>query len=194
MNTINYVIIEVDNDYINEKEVGGSKVIVNTSIETVENINRVGVVVKAPDFVSLEEGDRIIIHHNICRLRNGIKGEKVQSNFWIEGNKYFVPLTEIFMFDKGNGWEAFTPFCFVRPIKDESKQINSILIPTSFREDNHKGRVNHRGIMVYPNQDLIDQGINKGDEIVFSNYSEYEFEIDGETYYKMSTNDILGKL
>lgn len=194
MITYNCIIIEVDSDYNNEKEISENlSIVVNTTIESVEHINRRARVISAPEFTILKEGDEVIVHHNICRLRNGIHGEKVYSNYHLEGNRYFVPLTEVFMYKRDNDWKAIYPYCFVKPIKDETvKQISSLEVIDS--SDTHEGYVKNHGIMVYPNEFLEKEGIKSGDKIVFSNDSEYSFIIDNEMYYKMGVNDILGKI
>lgn len=194
MQTFNYVIIEVEEDYNNEKKLSENcSIIVNNTIESVEYINRKAKVISAPSFTILQEGDEVIIHHNICRLRNGIKGEVVKSNYFIEDKKYFVPLTEIFMYKRDGGdWKSISPYCFVKPIKDDTKISNVLdVIDTS---DKHKGMIKNTGIMMYSNEYLESNDIKKGDTVIFSDYSEYEFLIDDEIYYKMCNNDILGKI
>lgn len=192
MKSNNFVIVEVDKAYNNEKKIGDVSLVVNSTIESVEHINRIGKVITSPSFTPLKEGDEVIIHHNICRLRNGTKGKLVESDYHIEDNKYFVPLTEIFMYKReGKDWIALAPYCFIEPIEDEAKMVGSIYIPHD--SDNYKGMVARQGIMKYANPDLIENGINNGDHIAFSEYSEYEFEIDNKIYYKMSNKDVLGK-
>ncbi|NRA77265.1 MAG: hypothetical protein HRU18_03570 [Pseudoalteromonas sp.] len=193
MRSINYIIVEVDSAYNNDKDIGnGINITVNTSIESVEHINRVAKVVKAPDFTMLEEGDEVIVHHNIFRLRNDQMGLEVESNYWIEDNKYFVPLTEVFMYRRGDSdWKALDPYCFVKPIEQEQpEQVQGIYVKDM--EDNYKGMVKNTGVMAYVNESLKSLGVSDGDTIAFSNYSEYEFTIDGELYYKMATKDIIG--
>lgn len=193
MRSINYIIVEVDSAYNNDKDIGnGINITVNTSIESVEHINRVAKVVKAPDFTMLEEGDEVIVHHNIFRLRNDQMGLEVESNYWIEDNKYFVPLTEVFMYRRGDSdWKALDPYCFVKPIEQEQpEQVQGIYVKDM--EDNYKGMVKNTGVMAYVNESLKSLGVSDGDTIAFSNYSEYEFMIDDELYYKMATKDIIG--
>ena len=193
MRSINYIIVEVDSAYNNDKDIGnGINITVNTSIESVEHINRVAKVVKAPDFTMLEEGDEVIVHHNIFRLRNDQMGLEVESNYWIEDNKYFVPLTEVFMYRRGDSdWKALDPYCFVKPIEQEQpEQVQGIYVKDM--EDNYKGMVKNTGVMAYVNESLKSLGVSDGYTIAFSNYSEYEFTIDGELYYKMATKDIIG--
>lgn len=192
MKSNNFVIVEVDKAYNNEKKIGDVSLVVNSTIESVEHINRIGKVIAAPSFTPLKEGDSVIIHHNICRLRNGIKGLQVESDYHIENFTYFVPLTEVFMYKReGEEWTALAPYCFVEPIDDQAKMVGSIYIPND--SDNYKGRIARQGIMKHANPDLIENGINNGDHIAFSEDSEYEFLIDDKIYYKMSNNDVLGK-
>lgn len=194
MPTINYIIIESKQAYNNEVELkNGQKIIVNSTIESVEHINRVGKVVEAPDFTILQKGDEVVVHHNIMRLRNGVKGQKVESNFHIEDNKYFVPLTEVFMYKRdGGNWTAIDPYCFVKPIKKEVEKKGSILLPENNKEGTHKGMLKNMGILTYGNKELEEIGVEEGTQVIFSDDSEYEFVIDNELFYRMRTKDIIG--
>lgn len=186
MKTLNFLIIEAEDAYINTK----NGLIVNTSIEDVSRVNRIGKVISAPDFVKVKEGDYVLIHHNVMRKRLDNNGNVIQSDYNIEGNKYFVPLREVFMFKRGgDDWLALEPFCFVKPIEHEDKSEG--LFKLSKTEEGYKGFEKNKGILTYPNQDLLDQGLKAGQQIVFSDDSEYEFEIEGELFYKMATRDIL---
>ncbi len=188
--TINYIIVEVDQAYQNKVD----GITVNSSIESVEHINRIAKVVEAPDFTILNKGDEVVIHHNIFRLRNGLRGKRLQSNYHLEGNKYFVPLTEVFMYKRDDSdWNAIRPFVFVKPIKKEDVKVGNVIINSS-EQNSHKGMIKQHGIVKYPNDELVRNGVNVGDKIIFSTWSEYEFNINGETLYKMSTKDILAKL
>lgn len=192
MKSINYLIVELDEAYNNEVNVStGDSVIVNSTIESVEHINRVAKVVSAPDFTILQQGDRVVVHHNIFRLRNSVKGNVVPSNYDIGDNQYIVPLTEIFMFKRDDSdWQPILPFCFVEPIKKEKGEGFNL----SLTESSYKGRLDKIGIITYPNDELIAQGVKEGDRVLFSRFSEYEFNIDGKLYYKMSTKDVLAVL
>ena len=87
------------------------------------------------------------------------------------------------MYKKGSTWNAYDKYCFVKPIPATESYIkkpftNEPLI----------------GLMKYPNQYLIDQGINKGDMVCFSPDSEYEFTVDEEKLYRMYDHQITMKL
>lgn len=192
MDTLQYVIVESKQDYNNEVELAGKKIVVNTTIESVSNINREATVISTPKGTILQEGDTVILHHNIMRRKNNTAGKEVRSNFYLKDNKYFVPLTEVFAYKRGeDSWKAIDPFCFVEPIKLEKKEVSGILI----REEDQggfKNRVNGEGILKYINKELEEvEGLSIGDRVVFTPFSEHEFEIDGQVLYKMKTSDIL---
>lgn len=192
MKSLNYLIVKAKDSYNNS--IGG--VSRNTSIETVSSINREVEVESAPDNVIITKGDKVIIHHNILRLRNNLKGNLVNSNYYlkVEGDftYYVVPLTEIFMYKKPNGaWTSLEPYCFIKPIL--SKESKTVLLGEEDSFD-HKGHLKHYGILKYSNKELDSLGLKVGDTIIFSTWGEYEFEIEGEIVYKMSTKDILVKL
>lgn len=193
MRSANYVIVELKDAYSNEEEIStGQSIIVNSTIEDVNYVNRVAKVLVAPPFTILQKGDEIITHHNIFRLRNDVNGNIAQSNYHLDKDKYFVPLTELFMYRRDDSdWIALDPYCFVKPMEQVKEDT---FFDLSLEDDSYKGRLHKHGIMSYPNKGLAEQGIETGDTIIFSDYSEYEFKIDGELYYKMSTKDIIGKI
>lgn len=184
MITVNYVIVEVDEVYNNTKD----GLIVSDSIENVSSINRVATVISAPDFTPLKKGDKVVAHHNIFREKYTPQSQKIKGDFWLEGNKYFVPLTEIFMYKREESWIALSPFCFVEPIKQEQDFLSFDIT------DDHKGYKKNIGNLVYSNPELEAQGIRSGALVTFSKDSEFEFNIDGSLLYKMSSKDILAVL
>jgi len=186
-----YFIVEVEDDYNNYVSLGdGKKLKINDSIESVENINRVGKLISAPKGTIVQEGDFLLFHHNICRKSWGFKSKLRKSVFNIRGNIYYIPVTEIFMYKKpeDKDWTAINPFVFVKPIEATKKVLPNGLEVT---EDTYKHKKDLVGIMWYINKDLENQGVKRGDKISFQEYSQHEFIINGEIYYKMKTEDVL---
>ena len=102
MEAVRYVLAKTEGEYDNEVELSnGLKVVVNTTIESVSNINREVEVVSAPKNTVLDKGDKLIVHHNIIRKKNDVKGVESRSDFWLIDNVYFIPPTEIFLYKKG---------------------------------------------------------------------------------------------
>ena len=191
MKSINYAIVELDEAYNNSLKLStGEDFIVNSTIEDVSYINRIAKVISIPEGLTVKENDLVVVHHNIFRLRHDFKGNLTISDYFIEGNQYIVPLTEIFMYKRDSDWIALNPYCFVKPIKYEENFDFEI----SLKEVSYKGKIKNMGIMAYPNPELLSQGVKKGDVVMFNQYSEYEFKIDNQLYYKMSTKDIISVL
>lgn len=191
MNSTNYLIVEVDTTYINEKSFDDKSIITNSTIEDVSSIQREAVVVSAPEYTILNTGDKVIVHHNIFRSKYNYKGNLTPSDYHIEGNIYFVPLSEVFMYNTPSDsyYKAIDPFVFVEPIKlDESENF---LVGIKSR---YKGKEHRVGFIKHINKNLLDQGLNIGDKVAFKKNSEYEFNIQGNLLYKMKTSDILLKL
>jgi len=54
------------NQYINELQIGNVKLVVNTSIEEADDVQRIGVVFSLPKIYDgdLQIGDEVVVHHN----------------------------------------------------------------------------------------------------------------------------------
>lgn len=188
MKSPNFIIVKADQNYNNEKD----NIIINSSIESVENINREVEVVSAPDDSIIDEGDRLIIHHNILRKSNDHKGNEVHSMFHIKDNLYFVPLSEVLMYDKGDGWKALDPFVFVLAIKNDDKFVGNFIVDKNI--DSYKGSKKLTGVVMYTNESLERQGVRPNDTIYFTEFSEHEYWLNDRLCYKMKTEDILLKV
>lgn len=184
-----YFLVEVLRDYNNYKKLSnGLEVMVNNTVESVENVNRIGKVISCPKGTKAETGDMILFHHNICRKEIGFKGKKSLSPFQLKPNVFFVPITEVFMIKKSNKWEAIDPYVFIKPLSS-----NIITLPNGMeiKEDDYKGTNESVGLISYINNFLKKKGLKEGDLISFQEDSQHEYVIDGELHYRMQTRDIL---
>lgn len=186
-----YFIVEVKDSYNNYiKLENGLEVMVNNTIDSVEHINRVGKVISAPLGTKSSPGDMILFHHNICRDAWGFKGTKRTSMFQISPDHYFVPVPEIFMIKRADSdrWEALDPFVFIKPIPAQKVKLPNGL---EVMVNDYKDMDESVGEIAFVNKTLEMQGVKNGDLITFEEYSQHEYIIDGELYYKMKTSDIL---
>lgn len=181
MITLNNLIVEIDSEYENERE----GIVSNLDYDNTFFITRKARVISAPASTILRQGDEVICHHNIFRKKGSVSGAIIHSSFHIEDNIYQVPLDEVFMYKRDNSWEALSPFCFVQPVIDES--FDNLSYDEKMIET-HKGFKKNHGVLTHPSPELKHL---EGKEVIFSDWSEYEFIIDGELYYKMKSNDIL---
>lgn len=184
-----YFLVRAEQDYNNDHTIAGTDITVtlNTTIEAVPFINRVGTVQSAPAGTILDQGDQVVVHHNIFRQINNLKGQMVKSDYHIWDKLYYVPPTEVFMFKKpgDEDWRAVDPYVFVEPILAE--KLESQYLDLVVQDKYHQ----HLGIITHINQELIDNGLRVGDKIVFSRDSEHQYDLDGRTLYRMRTSDIM---
>lgn len=171
------------NNFINEKQVGGQTMIVNTSIEEATNVNRFGIIVSLPLNYSgnIKIGDEVIVQHNVFRDWFDTKGITRKSVCYFKDDLYFVGEESIFLIFRDGKYISVDYYCFIQPIIEDKRWIGKV-------------EVEHQGIVKFQNNYLEKQGVFVGDKIAFKTDSEYEFEIDGEKLYRMRVPNILVKI
>lgn len=171
--------------YANTKEIGGIELIVSTSEEDHKFSNRFAEVIETPLGYNgpIESGDILLVHHNVFKFYNDIRGRQKSGKSFFRDYLFFIETDQFFMFKKNDKWNAYSRYCFVKPIKPTESYIKK-----PFSEEPLMG------IMKYPNEYLSSQGIKEGDLVCFSPDSEYEFIVDEEKLYRMYDHQITIKL
>ena len=177
-----FIIEPKENRYDNKKDIDGVELILNTEIQDHKFVSRVGVVLETPinGKTGIKKGDEVIVHHNVFRRFNDVRGEEVNGKSFFEEDKYFVYPDQVFMYNRNGQWKSLDGFCFVKPIKNRklfSMEPEEQLI----------------GILKHVDNSLLKNGIKEGDLIGFTPDSEYEFIIDNERLYRVPTNSICIK-
>ena len=173
----NFVIKPIGQRYNNKKQVGDSELIVNTEMFNHQYVNRNAKVISTPIVgdTDIKAGDEVLVHHNVFRRWLNVKGIEKNSKSYFDESTYFVTQDQIFLYKRNNLWQAPKGYCFVKPIKSESK----------FNINNEKPLI---GVVKYS-----DGTVNKGDLIGFKPSSEYEFVVDGQRLYRVLSNFITIK-
>lgn len=171
--------------YNNTKEISGVELIISTSEEDHKFSNRQAEVVETPLGYKgpISKGDILLVHHNVFKFYNDIKGRRKSGKSFFMDDKFFIEPDQFFMYKKGETWYAYDRYCFVQPI-----QAIDSYIKKPFSEEPLMG------IMRYPNDYLKSKGVNPGDSVCFSPDSEYEFDVDGEKMYRMYDHQITIKV
>ena len=114
-----FIVEPIKSRYNNIKKVGEKNLILNTKIEDHRYVNRNAIILSVPKNIKtdIKIGDEVIVHHNIFRRYNNIRGEEVDSSSYFKENKYFIYLDQIFMYKQNEKWKSIDDFCFVKPIK-----------------------------------------------------------------------------
>jgi len=169
--------------YINTIKNGNVELIVNTSIENGEDVQRIGVVVSLPLIYNgeLKIGDEVVVHHNVFRITYNDQGVPMQSTFHFKDDLFFIPEDMIYLKIRKGKVSSYNDNVFVEPI---------------MYEDYWEGQklVERQGYIKFSNDKLNNIGIKDGDKIVFRKFCEYKFNIFGLELYKMKDTRILAKL
>lgn len=171
-----YLIKPKNNRYDNIKKIGDEELILNTEFSNHLFVSRSAIILETPSLFesNIENGDEVIVHHNIFRRWNDVKGNERNSKDYFKDDKYFCYPDQIFLYKKDNNWKAADGYCFVKPLKNDNE----------YSIDKEKSL---QGIIKYKdNSDFI----NIGDKVGFTPWSEYEFIINEERLYRVMTKEI----
>lgn len=171
--------------YDNTKDIGGIDFIVSTSEEDHKFSNRFAEVVELPLKYKgpIQKGDILLVHHNVFKFYNDMKGRQKSGKSFFRDDNFFIEPDQFFMYKHGSTWNAYDRYCFVKPIPATDSYIKK-----PFSEEPLMG------IMKYPNEYLIQNGVKSGDNVCFRPDTEYEFTVDGEKLYRMYDNQITMKI
>ena len=171
-----FIVSPIGERYNNSKKIGDKELVLNTEIYNHQFVNRSAIVIDTPLLFEspLKQGDEIIVHHNIFRRWNDVKGREKNSRSYWKDNKYIISKDQIFLYKRGD-WIAMPGFSFVKPLQ----AINS------FNTEEERPLI---GIIKYS-----DGTFQKNELVGFKPKSEYEFVIEGERLYRVLNNFITIK-
>jgi len=173
----NFVVKPKGERYNNTKKFDGGELILNTDIFQHQYVNREAIVISTPIVgdTDIKPGDTVIVHHNVFRRWNDVKGVERNSKAYFNEDTYFINHEQIFLYKQEDKWIAPKGYCFVIPLK-ATDQFNT------------KSEKPLQGIVKYSD------GTVKVNELVgFRPSSEYEFVVDGERLFRVLSNFITIK-
>jgi hypothetical protein len=165
-----FIVIPKDGDlYVKNRIDSDSELVLSSGIENHKNTNRVAIVVSTPANYTgdVKDGDEVIVHHNVFRKYNDIRGKEKFSSGLIREGMYSAEPIEIFAYRSPESkWTSISPYVFVHPNR------------TSF------------GSIAITNAEHESEGITEGTEFFYDAISEYEFVIEGEKMYRVNVRNI----
>ena len=182
MKALHDYIVTTDVRYNNTVDVEGSELIVNTEIteRDAEFVNREATIIATPSSreTEIQEGDKIIVHHNVFRRWYDMKRNEKNTGAFIDDDTYVVSEDQIFAYKRSNEpWRATLKYCFVEPIVDESM----------FKDKRYESL---KGILRITDSYLDSLGIKPGTTVGFTPDSEYEFTIDDKLLYRIYSTQL----
>jgi hypothetical protein len=158
-------------------------IIVSVTEEDHTATNREAIVVSTPNNYTgpISVGDTLLVHHNVFKIQQGWHGERRNSGSFLREGLFMVDTDQFFLYKKDK-WYSHDRYCFVAPIEADNTDI-------------YKGCKYEplHGVMRYPNDYLLSQGVKEGDKVCFKPNSEYEFTVDGELLYRVLDHQITIK-
>ena len=173
----NFVVTPKGERYNNTKKLEGGELILNTDIFNHQYVNREATVISTPIIgdTDIKPGDTVVVHHNVFRRWNDVKGVERNSRSYFNENTYLINQDQIFLYKRKDQWITPKGYCFVIPLKATDK----------FNAESEKPL---QGIVKYSD------GTVKVNELVgFRPNSEYEFIVDGERLFRVLSNFITIK-
>ena len=177
-----FVVTPKGERYNNKKKVGDSELILNTEIFNHQFVNRTAIVKSIPLIgdTDIQPGDEVIIHHNVFRRWNDVRGIERNSKSFFDESTYLINYDQIFLLKYCNSfsddrWYAPSGYCFIKPLK--AKDPFNIDLERPFM-----------GIVKYS-----DGTVEVNDLVGFRPSSEYEFIINKERLYRVLSNFITIK-
>ena len=173
----NFVVKPKGERYNNTKKFDGGELILNTDIFQHQYVNREAVVISTPIIgnTDIKPGDTVIVHHNVFRRWNDVKGIERNSKAYFNEDTYLINHEQIFLYKQQDRWIAPKGYCFVIPLKATDQ----------FNTESEKPL---QGIVKYS-----DGTVNVNEIIGFRPNSEYEFIVDGERLFRVLSNFITIK-
>lgn len=200
MRSLREFIVSVNATHRTGMNVGGIDLEITEAAymrEEYTHMNNFGEVVAVPETYKegvVEVGDTIWFHHNIVINQKNVLGigdNKNRNQFNIGGGMYAIPYVKegrdnlVYMAKKKDGsYHTVGDVFFCTPNNDRgATKIGEIEIPRSLNQ-NIIANVSHT------NPFLENKGVYKGSSVCVADDSDYEFKIDGVSYWRMFFSDI----
>ena len=202
----NYFFVKVEKPYEDTVSIGDTKLILNTTFNPLQLARQHGEVYIAPDWLpkgldfDVKKGDKVYFHHLITSNTasagtKNITNDDYKSEHlidWIEEeNVYKIHWQYLYARVRNGNLKMLHHWNFVEQKIESEEDIKSEsgIFLKSEQED-----IELHGHMAHLSDWMKEQGIKKGDEVIFSENSEYKMDIEGKTLMRMRNQDILAKV
>ena len=101
------------------------EIITSTSEENHKASNREAEVVSTPIGYNgqIEKGDILLVHHNVFKFYNDMKGRQKSGKSFFKDNLFFIENDQFFMYKHKGEWYCHDRYCFVKPIPASESYI-----------------------------------------------------------------------
>ena len=185
-----YFFVKVEKTTEDTVDINGTELIIDTSYDPMKLARQHGVVVETPTAFSkgvkldVKEGDTVYCHHFLVEKENEVK-------FYEQDLVYKIHWSDVYCRERNGKLKMLHYWNFVeqKMENEEDFKTESGLITKPYMEE-----IKLHGYIRHMNDWMKKQGIKEGNEVVFSENSEYDMNIMGKKLMRMRNFDILAKI
>tara|TARA_Y100001963_G_scaffold141967_1_gene210894 strand:+ start:263 stop:844 length:582 start_codon:yes stop_codon:yes gene_type:complete len=185
-----YFFVKVEKTTEDTVNINGTEVFIDTSYDPMKLARQYGVVVETPLSLSkgvdidIKEGDTVYCHHFLTQKENEIK-------LYEQDLVYKIHWSDVYCRIRNGKLKMLHYWNFVeqRTEKEDDFKTKSGIITKPVAEE-----VKYHGYIRHMNSWMKKQGVKEGDEVIFSENSEYDMNIMGQKLMRMRNFDILAKI
>jgi len=203
----NYFLVEVEKPYEDTVELNGLEISLDVKWDPYTFARQYGIVHETPGWLpeglkfDVKKGDKVYFHHHIT---GSVGAVTVDQKFANESSQDLKSENLITWIDKENIYKVHWQQMYARVRKGKLKMLHhwNFVEQKTEDEDSIKTKsgifikpevedITLHGNILHMNSWLKEQGVNVGDEVIFSENSEYEMTIEGKKMLRMRNEDIL---
>lgn len=184
MKNPNAFIIRLPEKFKSELQLGDDKILLVNKFREFENRHMEAEIVSLPILhnTGAKPGDTLYFHHHVV----------LNKHFDIGDDLYLVPFHPMGgrnnlanAYKNEDGIQVLAEWVFLDPMESSKKIQSSVLELVQEDVPNDRGKIKYRS------DALEEMDLHPGDVVYFSKNSDYEMEVDGETLWRMMTNDLI---
>lgn len=203
----NHFLVKVDKPYEDTIELNGKQIFLNYTFDPLKHARQFGTVYQVPGWLpdglefDVKIGDKVYFHHLITASTGNVSVDKKFAN---HSGQDLVSDNKVTWLDEEKLYKVHWEFMYARIRDDKLKMLHHWNFVEQKTEDEESIKtksgiflkpevedITLHGYVRHMNDWLKDQGVKIGDEVIFSENSEYDMKIEDNTLLRMRNQDIL---
>ena len=185
-----YFFVKVEKKTEDTTSIGDTELVIDTSFDPLVLARQYGVVVETPGALThgidldIKKGDIVYCHHFLTQDENEVK-------FYEQDLVYKIFWSDVYCRVRNGKLKMLHYWNFVEQKMEDEKDFTT---ESGILTKPHMEQIEFRGYIRHMNKGMKELGVKEGDEVVFSENSEYDMNIMGEKLMRMRNFDILAKI
>tara|TARA_R100000700_G_C3175733_1_gene150608 strand:+ start:1024 stop:1671 length:648 start_codon:yes stop_codon:yes gene_type:complete len=203
----NQFLVKVDKPYEDTIEINGKQIFLNYTFDPLKHARQFGTVYQVPGWLpdglefDVKIGDKVYFHHLITANTGNVS---VNKKFSSQSSQDYISDNKVEWLDEEKLYKVHWEFMYARVRKGKLKMLHHWNFVEQKTEDEESIKtksgiflkpevedITLHGYVIYMNDWLKDQGVKIGDEVIFSENSEYDMKIEDTKLLRMRNQDIL---